>query len=1148
MYSLRTRLKLMSFSIRSESRVVRAVGLTALVFIASMISPGLAHSQVSVGQGGTAAYSYPILVPPGVGGIAPNFSLSYSNGGVNGAVGTGWSIQGISMITRCSGRKAVDGISKPVDYGVDDKLCLDGQRLIQTDANGAVYGTQSGDSLGGNGQVREYRTERDMYARIRAYGAYGSNGANGPAYFKVWTKSGLVYEYGVNSNVSANAQIVAQGRSAAVANVVVAWAVSRVSDAAGNYMDFQYEQRDVSWGTSDANSAPVAGHEWNLIEVRYAGNGAQLPASRILFDYEDRPDNPGGAQDRAETYHKTAKNVNVHRLSGIRTYTNWPSGQRDATVPSGAVRVKGYTLSYDTGPYSGRSRLTKIRECASTDQRCLPAVKFEYSPGNDAVQFAPNMTFNQGPLANLVMQSTAGNYGILRGDFNGDGRVDIIRWSDNPAENRLFLSGATSGEFVEATQFNITDANLFKSDDCYTSLLTDIDGDGLPDIFRYTSATNLNGWACPGEPVFIYRNNGNGTFTRLNYSGPALDRKLSTTIKACTPNMQIKGLCSEDDETHDGWTKGANFFLIDVDGDGKLDIVTTLLPAYGKFDPVGDTCASTVCTRVYINKGDGRFEEVPSNLANHSVYVKPTRIAGLGSPRNVADINGDGRADLTALATIYFNPFSAYKSRGDGNFDGVAGTGQCESPIDFNGDGRQDCLNAGVVGSYVNSLAVADGSSSFQNVGNFNLKNPGQELTGPDRGFQVADFDGDGRADILRWHDDPSQNILYLSNGDGTFRATQIQLQGAYVIALPLSSQQIQKSDGSSVSVIDDFSGRGVVEYLRMNSAPYSGSVPTRNVLYSKTSTAPPPDTLIRVTSGSGLKTDLTWVPLTDANAPNGLGARYMSDRATANAASYPMFDLVSPIYVVATVTADTGVSTSRNVTEYSYRGLKASFVDGIIGFREMRTQQAAADGSPMSVVTRSLQKPPYIGMVSTTETWLASMNDSNPQILSQTSNVYCDTTSAVDPSTATDTSPCTTAAKVQRPYLYKTVEQGRDLAGAVLPTVTTTSIYNSDGDAITIVTDTNGTALGQTLASRKVVSNICCRQNNITGDNWILGRIERTTVTNTVANVLPSLAVSAGSAPNSAAVAGVNPPGTGIAPKPISPAVLSAILGLLDD
>ena len=185
-----------------------------------------------------------------------------------------------------------------VAYAGNDKLCLDGQRLIQTDAAGAVSGNasnpspsnpfQTGDSLGGSGTnaIREYRTEKDTFARIRAYGRAGALANNGPAYFRVWTKSGQIYEYGNNANPTSNANIVPNGQ-----NVVAGWLVSRISDTLGNFIDFQYEQRDVAWG-SGPNSGPNPGHEWNLLEVRYTGTATQAPANRVSFTYEDRPDAP----------------------------------------------------------------------------------------------------------------------------------------------------------------------------------------------------------------------------------------------------------------------------------------------------------------------------------------------------------------------------------------------------------------------------------------------------------------------------------------------------------------------------------------------------------------------------------------------------------------------------------------------------------------------------------------------------------------------------------------------------------------------------------------------------------------------------------------------------------------------------------------
>lgn len=42
------------------------------------------------------------------------------------------------MITRCPASRYTDGAPRGVKFDANDKLCLDGQRLIQTDANGSV--------------------------------------------------------------------------------------------------------------------------------------------------------------------------------------------------------------------------------------------------------------------------------------------------------------------------------------------------------------------------------------------------------------------------------------------------------------------------------------------------------------------------------------------------------------------------------------------------------------------------------------------------------------------------------------------------------------------------------------------------------------------------------------------------------------------------------------------------------------------------------------------------------------------------------------------------------------------------------------------------------------------------------------------------
>lgn len=150
----------------------------------------MALAQVVVSDGGSPTYSQAIAVPPGVAGMSPKLGLFYAGAGVNGPLGQGWSVQGLSSIVRCPATIATDGTKGGVRYAADDKLCLDGQRLIQIDGSGnALTGAGTNDAAGlAAGVYREFRTEKDSYARIRAYGYANADttGASGPAYFKVW--------------------------------------------------------------------------------------------------------------------------------------------------------------------------------------------------------------------------------------------------------------------------------------------------------------------------------------------------------------------------------------------------------------------------------------------------------------------------------------------------------------------------------------------------------------------------------------------------------------------------------------------------------------------------------------------------------------------------------------------------------------------------------------------------------------------------------------------------------------------------------------------------------------------------------------------------------------------------------------------------
>lgn len=93
-----------------------------------------------VDETGNASHQIPIYAStPGTAGVAPKIALVYNSGGGNGWIGKGWSISGLSAVTRCrKTREAgdfldagvpVDGNSRPVNYSNLDAPWLDGARL-----------------------------------------------------------------------------------------------------------------------------------------------------------------------------------------------------------------------------------------------------------------------------------------------------------------------------------------------------------------------------------------------------------------------------------------------------------------------------------------------------------------------------------------------------------------------------------------------------------------------------------------------------------------------------------------------------------------------------------------------------------------------------------------------------------------------------------------------------------------------------------------------------------------------------------------------------------------------------------------------------------------------------------------------------------
>jgi len=240
------------------------------IFTLAHAGPMELSGQFAVNESGAATYTIPIQVPPGTGGIEPKIALAYNSRHGNGLLGVGWSLAGLSTITRCPQTRAQDGAPRGINYDANDRFCLDGQRLV------AISGTYGADGT-------QYRTEIDTFSNVISHGSAGT----GPAWFEVRTQSGQTMEFGNTTD----SRILVQNKPTAAA-----WALNKLSDTKTNYFKVSY--------TNDTTNG-----QFYPTRIDYTGNTATSLSTNnsVQFIYATRPD--------------IVPRTTV-RMSNVKTYTN----------------------------------------------------------------------------------------------------------------------------------------------------------------------------------------------------------------------------------------------------------------------------------------------------------------------------------------------------------------------------------------------------------------------------------------------------------------------------------------------------------------------------------------------------------------------------------------------------------------------------------------------------------------------------------------------------------------------------------------------------------------------------------------------------------------------------------------------------------
>ena len=380
--------------------VAGAVGVLGLVDFASA-AVGLTEGQPSVSDTGEAQYSIPIWAPPGTRGMTPRLAFSYGHRAGGMLMGHGWTVTGMSQISRCPKTWAQDGVARGVNLDVQDRFCLDGNQLK------LVAGT-----YGSNGA--EYRTELESYARIKSYGTAGT----GPAYFIVEFKDGTIAEYGNSSDTRIESVGSATARS---------WLMNKHRDRLNNYIQYAYIE--------EATLGSV-----RISQISYTGNSAQsiTPPYRIDFVYEPQPTGEVEAG-----YLANASLKDVTRLKRVDV----------SHINGGTTLLRRFEVDYEASLSSAsRSRVSQIRECGGTaGTDCFLPTTFSYQNGTNNFSAKTDLALvPAGSLRPLVM------------DVNADGRTDVVYASNaSTGVNTWRLRLSTGSGFASEVDTGVAANNSY---------------------------------------------------------------------------------------------------------------------------------------------------------------------------------------------------------------------------------------------------------------------------------------------------------------------------------------------------------------------------------------------------------------------------------------------------------------------------------------------------------------------------------------------------------------------------------------------------------------------------------------------------------------------------------------------------------------
>ena len=604
--------------------------------------------------------------PQGLPGIQPKLELAYNSQAGNGLAGVGFSLSGISVITRGPRTIWYDGVASGITHGNDDAFFLDGQRLIEQENN-----------VGADSVV--YCMESSPYTRVVLYGRNASTQAG--MWFRVTTPDGIVSEYG---HISGK-----QSYTKGNISKVNAWYITRTENAIGNSITFQYTFTNYFLYPQTISYGP------NTIEFTYENR-----TDTIRFSLEGVA---GYASKRLKSV-KTKTGTNV-----FREYTLNYATSGDATASSYSrlsnVEVKNgsgeamspvsfqwdYLKSYSTQSQSMNVTLKQPNKFLSFQSEPeLMTADFNGDGISDIIQYVHVSSIEQGDGIRRYFndyyvfpsqQNVVGDISYeapLRvrlfgygSSYNGNSKFGttmpvIADWDGDGLQDMIvpyvYVSSSTTVTYfvIRGNDLAMTDTLFFVHSPLYSTDIpfytsSDLDNDGKADVIVLEQAGQSNYYRCclySGIPESLTYN----CFS-INLQLPSAPQKLFSNDFNGDGMADLLVICSNGYKIF--WNRGgglSNNTFSSADCTSGTTLKDNNMVREGDFngDGIPDILTNNTNSSdwyFYFGNGDGTFTkkwagEIP-------IYDQSTSDDDDKFTCIVFDIDGDGKSDVFLSKAMY---------------------------------------------------------------------------------------------------------------------------------------------------------------------------------------------------------------------------------------------------------------------------------------------------------------------------------------------------------------------------------------------------------------------------------------------------------------------------------------------------------------